>query len=117
MATGAVIFADGKLRARAAQEFAGHVKESAQRAARQYAESRGADLRAVWGGLGDALHLQLQELIGIVQRNIDDSRGDEHTKRELSEQLYRHEQRITEVEQQIAGFLQPYVAETERGDA
>lgn len=111
---GAFLFADGKLQARAAQEFSDHVKESATLAARQYADSRAADLRAVWGGISETLHTQLQDLIGIVQRNIDESRHDEQSKAGLRDQLYTHEQRITEIEQLIGGFLQPFVAEAER---
>ncbi|MEU9253080.1 dynamin family protein [Streptomyces sp. NPDC048270] len=113
MASGAVLFADGKLQARAAQEFSDHVKESATMAARQYADSRAADLRAVWGGISETLHTQLQDLIGIVQRNIDESRHDEQGKADLRDELYTHEQRITEIEQLIGGFLQPFVSEAE----
>lgn len=53
LASGAVIFADEKLHTRAAQEFSQHVKESAARSARQYADSRAADLRAAWGGVSE----------------------------------------------------------------
>ncbi|MEU9305428.1 dynamin family protein [Streptomyces sp. NPDC048269] len=117
MATGAVIFADGKVHSRVAQEFSDHVKESANPAARQYADSRAADLRAVWGGISETLHGQLQDLIGIVQRNIVENREDAQAKSGKRDRLYTHEQRITEVEQLIGGFLQPFVSETERGQA
>ncbi|MFE9629759.1 dynamin family protein [Streptomyces sp. NPDC006463] len=117
MASGAVLFADGKLQSRAAQEFSDHVRDSAGLTARQYADSRAADLRAVWGGISGALHTQLQDLIGIVQRNIEESRFDEQSKAGLRDQLYVYEQRITEVEQLIGVFLQPFVSEAEREQA
>lgn len=106
LASGAVIFADEKLHTRAAQEFSQHVKESAARSARQYADSRAADLRAAWGGVSETLHAQLQDLIASVQRHIDDSRTSERTKQEMSEKLYGHEQ-------QIGAFLQPYRSEAQ----
>ncbi|MYT22017.1 hypothetical protein GTW69_17240 [Streptomyces sp. SID7760] len=114
LASGAVFFADGKLQTRAAEEFAAHVKDSAAQTARQYAASRAADLREMWGGISGTLHLQLQDLIGIVQRNIEESRQDEQAKAGMRDQLYAFEQRITDVEQHIANFLQPFVSEAER---
>ncbi|MFE5540508.1 dynamin family protein [Streptomyces sp. NPDC056492] len=114
LASGAVFFAPGKLQTRAAEEFAAHVKDSAAQTARHYAGSRAADLRKMWGGISGTLHLQLQDLIGIVQRNIEESRQDEQDKTGMRDQLYAFEQRITDVEQHIAGFLQPFVSEAER---
>ncbi|MCC0098079.1 dynamin family protein [Streptomyces flavotricini] len=114
LASGAVLFAPGKLQTRAAEEFATHVKDSADQTARQYAGSRAADLREMWGGISGTLHLQLQDLIGIVQRNIEESRQDEQAKAGMRDQLYAFEQRITDVEQYIANFLQPFVSEAER---
>ncbi|WP_030161626.1 dynamin family protein [Streptomyces sp. NRRL S-244] len=114
LASGAVFFADGKLQTRAAEEFAVHVKDSAAQTARQYAGSRAADLREMWGGISGTLHVQLQDLIGIVQRNIEESRQDEQAKAGMRDQLYAFEQRITDVEQHIASFLQPFVSEAER---
>lgn len=114
LASGAVFFADGKLQTRAAEEFAVHVKDSAAQTARQYAGSRAADLREMWGGISGTLHVQLQDLIGIVQRNIEESRQDEQAKAGMRDQLYAFEQRITDVEQHIATFLQPFVSEAER---
>ncbi|MFE6847498.1 dynamin family protein [Streptomyces sp. NPDC057686] len=113
LASGAVIFANGKLQSRAAEEFSDHVKDSAGQTARQYADSRAADLRAVWGGISETLHIQLQDLIGIVQRNIEESRLDEQAKAGMRDQLYAYEQRITDVEQHIATFLQPFVSEAD----
>ncbi|MEV6733375.1 MULTISPECIES: dynamin family protein [unclassified Streptomyces] len=117
LASGAVIFANGKLQSRAAEEFSDHVKDSAGLTARQYADSRAADLRAVWGGISETLHIQLQDLIGIVQRNIEESRLDEQAKAGMRDQLYAYEQRITDVEQHIATFLQPFVSEAEPDQA
>ncbi|WP_327363922.1 dynamin family protein [Streptomyces sp. NBC_01296] len=117
LASGAVIFANGKLQSRAAEEFSDHVKDSAGLTALQYADSRAADLRAVWGGISETLHIQLQDLIGIVQRNIDESRLDEQAKAGMRDQLYAYEQRITDVEQHIAAFLQPFVSEAEPDQA
>ncbi|MFE0601973.1 hypothetical protein ACFW2T_17510 [Streptomyces sp. NPDC058892] len=114
MASGAVIFGNGKLQSRAAEECSDHVKDSAALTARQYADSRAADLRSVWGGISETLHLQLQDLIGIVQRTIEESRTDEQAKARTRDKLYAFEQRITEVEQHIATFLQPFVSEGER---
>ncbi|MFB8352383.1 dynamin family protein [Streptomyces niveus] len=107
LAGGSAIFVGDKLRDRVAEEFAAHMRESAGPSARQYAASRTTALRAVWGDIGDTLHGQLQDLIGSVQRNIEQSRRDEQTKREVRDTLYQHEQRITGIEQQIATFLQP----------
>ncbi|MER7467066.1 dynamin family protein [Streptomyces sp. NPDC097981] len=117
LAASSAIFASGKLRDRVAEEFAEHMKQSANRSARQYADSRTSDLRAVWGAISDALNAELQELIGVVQRNIEQSRTDEHGKRFLRDQLYAYEQRITAVEQHIAAFLQPFVTEGERDES
>ncbi|MGA4837822.1 dynamin family protein [Streptomyces sp. G45] len=114
MAAGAVLFADDKLRKRAAQEFAGHLRQTADASARQYARSRVTDLRAVWGGIADTLSAQLQELIGSVQRNSEESRLDEQSKQAQRDELYALELRITEVEQEIGEFLRPYVGDAER---
>ncbi|MFD0416734.1 dynamin family protein [Streptomyces sp. NPDC127108] len=111
LAAASAVFASGKLRDRIAMEFAEHIKESAGRSARQYADSRTADLRGVWGEIGDTLHSQLQELIGSVQRNIEQNRTDEQSKRNVRDALYLHEQQITEIEQRIASFLRPLVTQ------
>lgn len=117
LASWAVIFADGKLRERAAAEMAAQVKESAGRSASQYAVSLAADLRAAWGGLADSLHAQIQEMIGMVQRNINESQRDEQVTRDRRDRLYEHEQQITEIERLIGTFLQPLVTESEREPA
>ncbi|MBZ9641809.1 dynamin family protein [Streptomyces sp. PSKA30] len=104
----------GKLRARVGHHIAEQLRESAGAIAKQYARSRGAELRDFWNGVADSLSERLREVIADIERSIDQSRLDEQEKQAKRDELYRYEQALTSVEAAIGEFLRPYVSEAAR---